>query len=108
MVGLTKYFASIYGSNGIRVNMVSPGPVKNKQKKNLQQEIIKMTPMGRLGRPEDLLGLIFFLLMISLHTLVDKIYWLMVQKLLFSYKRITFKRSISYFITKFFFVHYME
>ena len=61
MVGLTKYFASLYGSNGIRVNMVSPGPVKNNQKKKLQQAITEMTPMGRLGRPEDLLGLIFFL-----------------------------------------------
>ena len=34
MVGLTKYFASLYGEKKVRVNMVSPGPVKNKQKKN--------------------------------------------------------------------------
>ncbi len=61
MVGLTKYFASLYGPNGIRVNMVSPGPVKNQQKKKLQQAIREMTPMGRLGRPEDLLGVISFL-----------------------------------------------
>ncbi len=61
LVGLTKYFASLYGPNGIRVNMVSPGPVKNKQKKKLLDAIKEMTPMGRLGRPEDLLGLISFL-----------------------------------------------
>ena len=36
MVGLTKYFASLYGEKKVRVNMVSPGPVKNKQKKTSQ------------------------------------------------------------------------
>ena len=61
MVGLTKYFASLYGPEGIRVNMVSPGPVKNKQKRKLVEAIQEMTPMRRLGRPEDLLGLIHFL-----------------------------------------------
>ena len=61
MVGLTKYFSSLYSSKGIRVNMVSPGPVKIKQKKKLLSAIQDMTPMGRLGRPEDLLGLILFL-----------------------------------------------
>ena len=61
MVGLTKYFSSLYASKGVRVNMVSPGPVKNKQKKKLLSAIKDMTPMDRLGRPEDLLGLILFL-----------------------------------------------
>tara|TARA_A100001015_G_scaffold289568_1_gene361565 strand:- start:8 stop:787 length:780 start_codon:yes stop_codon:yes gene_type:complete len=61
MVGLTKYFASLYGPEGVRVNMVSPGPVKNKQKGKLLKAIQGMTPMGRLGRPGDLLGLVHFL-----------------------------------------------
>ena len=61
MVGLTKYFSSLYGPNGVRVNMVSPGPVKNKQKKNLIKEIKNLTPMERLGRPQDLCGIVFFL-----------------------------------------------
>ena len=41
--------------------MVSPGPVKNKQKKKLLSEIENMTPMSRLGNPEDILGLLLFL-----------------------------------------------
>lgn len=32
MVGLTKYFASLYAKNNVRVNMVSPGPIKKKSK----------------------------------------------------------------------------
>lgn len=61
MVGLTKYFASLYGEKKVRVNMVSPGPVKNKQEKKLLKQIENMTPFGRLGNPKDLFGLLFFL-----------------------------------------------
>ena len=61
MVGLTKYFSSLYGEKNVRVNMISPGPVRKKQKKKLLSEIKKMTPMARLGEPKDLLGLLFFL-----------------------------------------------
>ena len=52
MVGLTKYFSSLYGPKGVRVNMVSSGPVKNKQKKQLLSEIKNLTPMARLGTPQ--------------------------------------------------------
>ena len=38
--------------------MVSPGPVKNKQSKKLLKEIQNMTPMERLGNPEDILGIL--------------------------------------------------
>ncbi len=61
MHGLTKYFASLYGPKKVRVNMVSPGPVKNKQKKKLLSEIENATPMARLGNPGDILGLLLFL-----------------------------------------------
>ena len=61
MVGLTKYFSSLYGQKNVRVNMVSPGPVKNKQNSKLLSEIENMTPMERLGDPKDILGLLFFL-----------------------------------------------
>ena len=29
LLGLTKYFASLYANQNVRVNMVSPGPIKN-------------------------------------------------------------------------------
>ena len=61
MVGLTKYFSALYANKNIRVNMVSPGPVKNKQKKALLNQIRNLTPMDRLGSPPDLCGLLFFL-----------------------------------------------
>ena len=61
MVGLTKYFSSLYGEKNVRVNMVSPGPVKNKQSLKLLGEIENVTPMARLGNPKDMFGLLFFL-----------------------------------------------
>jgi NAD(P)-dependent dehydrogenase (short-subunit alcohol dehydrogenase family) len=61
MVGLTKYFSSLYGEKNVRVNMVSPGPVKNNQNTKLLSEIENMTPMERLGNPKDIFGLLFFL-----------------------------------------------
>ncbi len=61
MLGLTKYFASLYGKDNVRVNMVSPGPIKNNQSKQLLNELNNIIPMERLGNPDDLLGVLFFL-----------------------------------------------
>ena len=61
LLGLTKYYASLYAEKNVRVNMVSPGPVKNKQSKLLLTEIKKLTPMSRLNNPEDLFGALKFL-----------------------------------------------
>lgn len=61
MVGLNKYFSSLYGKYNVRVNMISPGPVRNQQSKQLISRIKNMTPMNRLGSPDDLRGLLIFL-----------------------------------------------
>lgn len=50
---------------GVRVNTVSPGPIQV-EKYELESETIKhfseATPMGRLGRPEEVAGAVNFLL----------------------------------------------
>ena len=61
MLGLTKYFASLYGPNNVRVNMISPGPILNKQSKKLLKELKNAIPMGRLGSSKEILGLLLFL-----------------------------------------------
>ena len=61
LLGLTKYYASLYAEKNVRVNMVSPGPVKNKQNNLLLKEIKKITPMNRLNDPKDLFGILEFL-----------------------------------------------
>ena len=61
MLGLTKYFASLYAKNNVRVNMVSPGSIKNNQSKTLLKELNNIIPMGRLGSYSEILGILFFL-----------------------------------------------
>ena len=59
---MTKYFASLFASGGIKVNMISPGPILNNNPKNLIKELKKIIPMKRLGRKEDLITSIEFLI----------------------------------------------
>lgn len=61
MLGLTKYFASLYAKNNVRVNMVSPGSISNNQSRKLVNELKNIIPMERLGNPKDILGLLLFL-----------------------------------------------
>ena len=35
LLGITKYFASLYSKDNVQVNMISPGPVYNQQKKKI-------------------------------------------------------------------------
>ena len=41
--------------------MISPGPIKNNQSKKLLKELVNIIPMARLGNPEEILGLLYFL-----------------------------------------------
>jgi len=61
LLGLTKYYSSLYAKNRVRVNMVSPGPIKNKQNKKLIHELKMQIPMRRLAQAENLFGLLKFL-----------------------------------------------
>lgn len=65
LIGMTKGLAKELGPSGIRVNCVAPGVIETDMlaqfdfadRKALQEE----TPLGRLGRPEDVANLIAFL-----------------------------------------------
>ena len=61
MLGLTRYFASLYGEKNVRVNMISPGPIKNNQTNALVKELENIIPMARLGKVHEILGALYFL-----------------------------------------------
>ncbi len=62
LVGLTKYYASLLAKFNVKVNMVSPAPILNKQKKKLVLNIKRQIPMGKLTEKNDVFNLIYFLI----------------------------------------------
>ena len=66
LIGFTKALAKEVGSRGITVNAVAPGFVPtdltNALLAQVQDEAIKMTPLGRLGSVEDVAYAVAFLL----------------------------------------------
>ena len=60
LIQLTRYCASYFGNEGIRVNSVSPGPFPNDEiQKNVKfmKELNSRTLLGRYGRREELAGI---------------------------------------------------
>jgi len=62
IINFTKYLASYYGINNIRINSISPGGIFNNQDKLFVQKYISKVPLNRMGIPEDISPLICFLL----------------------------------------------
>jgi 3-oxoacyl-[acyl-carrier protein] reductase len=64
--GFTRSLARELGSKGIRVNSISPGFMDTDMTKDMpagkKAQIIRRTPLGRLGKVEDMSGLVGFLL----------------------------------------------
>jgi NAD(P)-dependent dehydrogenase (short-subunit alcohol dehydrogenase family) len=67
VVGLTKQFAINYGSQGVRVNAIAPGFIVTPMTAEFRAEqegedfLIDLTPMGRLGQPEEIASVATFL-----------------------------------------------
>jgi NAD(P)-dependent dehydrogenase (short-subunit alcohol dehydrogenase family) len=65
--GLTRVMAADYARERIRVNALVPGPIETPLTKAIfadqatREGLIKAVPLGRLGQPEDVVGLALFL-----------------------------------------------
>jgi NAD(P)-dependent dehydrogenase (short-subunit alcohol dehydrogenase family) len=64
---LTKGLAVAYGRNGIRANLIVPGTIRTAMTQEILAEpdrsadLTERTPLGRLGVPDDLIGMAVFL-----------------------------------------------
>jgi NAD(P)-dependent dehydrogenase (short-subunit alcohol dehydrogenase family) len=68
VIGLTMQMAADYGPHGIRVNAISPGLIETAMtRKRIESNawfrslMLEMTPLGRVGRPEDIAAAVAFL-----------------------------------------------
>ena len=65
LIGLTKSMAKEVGSRGITVNAVAPGFIETRLTDvlpaDLKEMLLKQTPLGRFGSPEDVAGAVAFL-----------------------------------------------
>jgi NAD(P)-dependent dehydrogenase (short-subunit alcohol dehydrogenase family) len=64
VIGLTRALATELGPLGVRVNAIAPGFIETPGSRDLLEGRTydaSMTPLGRVGRPEDLLGALTFL-----------------------------------------------
>jgi 3-oxoacyl-[acyl-carrier protein] reductase len=65
LIGLTKALAKELGSRGVRVNAVAPGYITTDITSGLSEELraalLTLTPLGRLGEPEDVARAVRFL-----------------------------------------------
>ena len=65
--GLTKSLALALGPKGIRVNAIAPGPTLTSQALQVRsrEELVnrgRQLPLGRIGQPSDIAGVVSFLL----------------------------------------------
>ena len=65
IIGFTKSLAQELGSRGVRANVIAPGYVKTQLTDVIPEEarakMLDLTPLGRLGDPEDVAGAVRFL-----------------------------------------------
>jgi 3-oxoacyl-[acyl-carrier protein] reductase len=65
IIGFTKSLAQELGSRGVRANVVAPGYIKTQLTdvipEDARAKMLDLTPLGRLGDPEDVAGAVRFL-----------------------------------------------
>lgn len=61
VVNLTKFFATLWGPRGVRVNALSPGGVLGGQDETFKRKYSDRVPLGRMAETEDLKGPLVFL-----------------------------------------------
>lgn len=61
LVGVTKHMAALLGPKNVRVNMLVPGGVGSGQNKTFEDKYSNRIPMGRMAKPEDMVGALVFL-----------------------------------------------
>jgi NAD(P)-dependent dehydrogenase (short-subunit alcohol dehydrogenase family) len=61
LIGLTRYLATYWASEGVRCNALSPGGIFNGQDDIFVQRLTNLIPLGRMAKPDEYQSAIQFL-----------------------------------------------
>jgi NAD(P)-dependent dehydrogenase (short-subunit alcohol dehydrogenase family) len=61
VISLTRYFARLWGPDGVRVNALSPGGVRGEQDATFLEKYSSRVPLRRMADQDDLAGPLLFL-----------------------------------------------
>ena len=61
IITFTKYLATYYAKYGIRANVICPGGIYDKHPDVFVKKYSQKTPMGRMGKAEEIAGPVIFL-----------------------------------------------
>jgi NAD(P)-dependent dehydrogenase (short-subunit alcohol dehydrogenase family) len=61
LIHMTKYWATYWAKEGVRVNAISPAGVANNQDPAFVRELVDRIPMGRMAKPHEYKGAVLFL-----------------------------------------------
>ena len=62
IMGLTKYLATYWAKNGIRVNTLCPASLYNNQPREFVEKISELIPMGRMSNPDEYPATILYMI----------------------------------------------
>jgi NAD(P)-dependent dehydrogenase (short-subunit alcohol dehydrogenase family) len=61
VIGLTRYLATLWGDQGVRVNCITPGGVFNGHSELFADRYGALSPAGRMARPDEMRGALIYL-----------------------------------------------
>ena len=61
VIGLTKYLATYWANNKIRVNTITPGGVEDDQNETFKKQYSNRIPLGRMALKEEMVGALIYL-----------------------------------------------
>ncbi|MDI6770758.1 MAG: SDR family oxidoreductase [Anaerolineales bacterium] len=61
LIGLTRYLATYWADDGVRVNAISPGGVYNNQPEAFVQRLTNLIPLGRMANADEYQAAIIYL-----------------------------------------------